>query len=204
RRGSRSGCGAAGGPPLALRVLAPCAPGRVTRPPGSRGGAQGAAGSRYRRPARGPAPPGLPPRTRPRPLSSGAGGELRGRLLGAGAAGGVAVRGAGVGAGVSGGGARAGDGVPAALLGRVAVVGDGGGRRARRRARARAGAAMDAGRVLGALPVVRPDRAGLPVLPVGQPPPRVRLLRILRDARRVAPAGRAAAPPPPRLPHAAP
>ena len=51
-RGRGRGAGPAGGPPLALRVLAPCAPASVTRPPDGRERAQGAAESRYGRPPR--------------------------------------------------------------------------------------------------------------------------------------------------------
>src|SRR5262245_64757246 len=156
---------------------------REASPP-SAAGARGACGVALRAPPACPAPHDHEPRPHPQHLRSIAGGDLRGRLLVVGAAGGVAVWGARAGAGLSGGGACAGDGLSVALLRCVVVVGDGGGRRARRRARTRAGTALDTGRVLGALPVVRPDWAGLSVVPVGQPPPRVRLLRILRDARR--------------------
>src|SRR5262249_39148528 len=84
----------------------------------------------------------------------------------------------------------------------VAVVGDGGGGGARAGAGHRDRAAVDAGGVLAAVPVVRAARARLRGFPVGQPAARVGILRVLRDAGRVAAALRAGSPPARRVPHA--
>ena len=194
-RGARSGCGGAGRP--GAPRPRPCAP--RTRPLVGRRRAQGC-GVALRAAPTAPTSHAVTSAT----PSCGCWGDLRRRLLVARAAGGGAVRGARVAAGVRGGGARRRDAVPlrratTRCCGGARSVGGGLGVVLALGLCAALGAASRAGR--STLSYVE-HRAGLPVVPVGQPAARVGVLRALRHAGRLAAARGAAAASARRVPDA--
>src|SRR5262249_40275271 len=129
----------------------------------------------------------------PQPLPAPARDHRRDRLLVPRAPGAPALWRPRAPAGLSRREAGAGDGVPLRLQRYAPLVGHGRRRGTRLRPRAGPGAPLARRGRLAPLPLLRRRRTGFPLVPVGQPAPRVDLLRALRRARRLAPARRAAA-----------